>query len=269
MSARFEIGRFSCAVIEQGPSEPYPAAALCANVGPEEAAAVLGGAEMALGMNSLLVRTGREVLLIDTGIGALAPGALERLHKRLGEEGIAPEDVALVLTSHAHPDHIGGHLTDGKPTFPRAKYLFSKVEWDTFVVNGTGVEMFDQAAQALLSPLEKAGVVELLGSGEILPGIEVIEAPGHTPGHILFALADEGKRAIYAADTFLFAKHAERPEIFSGFDLDGPGSVETRRRVFRRASDDRALLVVYHLDGPGVGRVEAAGKAWRWVAGIS
>lgn len=265
--ARFEIGRFACAVIEVGPVGPYQATDLCVNATPDEAADLLGGTEIMTGLNSLLVRDGERVILVDTGMGMFMPEGSARLRERLAAEDVAPEDVTMVLTSHAHPDHIGGHVVDGKPTFPHATYLFSKVEWDHFV-GGTGVEMFDQAAQAVLPTLEAAGLVEWMGSGEILPGIEVVEAPGHTPGHVAFGIFDSGKRGLYLADSFLYPRHLERPELYSAFDWNGPQSAQSRVKLVERAATERATLVVYHLDAPGIGRVDKVADAYRWVSGL-
>ncbi|HVL91390.1 MAG TPA: MBL fold metallo-hydrolase [Actinomycetota bacterium] len=259
---QFRIGRFTCAVIDAGRVGPSSAADLCLNVPEHEAVDYVGGAEILAGMNCLMLRDGENVILIDSGLGAFAPDGPERLRAGLDAHGVSPEDVSMVLTSHTHRDHIGGHVMEGAPAFPRARYLFSKVEWDHAAISSA------EATQSILPVLADADVVEWLPSGEVLPGIEVIDAPGHTPGHVAFGISDEGMRCLYLADSFLYPRHLERPELYSRYDWDGPMSVETRKKLIGRAAAERATVVVYHLDAPGLGTIEEADRIYRWVPTI-
>ena len=150
------------------------------------------GGLVRLPYHPLLVRTAAGLALIDTGAG---PGLAEqsgepvgRLPEALAAAGVAADDVALVVLSHAHPDHIGG-LTAGngggrRLVFPRARHVIGRTEyeyWTSGPVPGDFAWMGDLARQHLI-PVGQAGLLDLVeGEQEVAPGIRVIPAPGHTP----------------------------------------------------------------------------------------
>src|SRR4029077_4620712 len=143
-----------------------------------------------VGLNSVVVKTGQETVLIDTGIGSKLPerlinifGQPAQLLDNLAVAGISPEDIDIVINTHLHFDHCGWNtiLGDGGivPTFPNAKYYAPEGEWQH------GKLQLERDAISYMSdnydPLIKTGQMELLqGDREIVPGISVKVFPGHT-----------------------------------------------------------------------------------------
>jgi glyoxylase-like metal-dependent hydrolase (beta-lactamase superfamily II) len=221
----------------------------------------------------MLVETGAGLALIDTGAGlALAEESGEpvgRLPRTLAAAGVAADDVALVLLSHAHPDHIGG-LTTGNGTrrrlvFPRARHVISRAEyryWTSGQVPADFAWMGDLARQHLI-PVEQAGLLDLIdGEQEMAPGIRVVPAPGHTPGHTAIWLTSGSQHAIFVADAVLGETNFTHPDWASVFDTDRAQAARTRRQLLDAAARDTAIVAGYHLWGPGI--AERHADAYRW-----
>ena len=151
------------------------------------------------GLNSLLIRTGKQNVLVETGMGNKLSdrmvkfyGQPAQLLTNLAAAGIAPEDIDIVINTHLHFDHCGWNTIkkDGKivPTFPRAKYYAPEGEWQY------ARKPSDRDAISYIpdnyDPLVKSGQMTLLKGGEeILPGITVKTFPGHT-AHMQAVIVD-------------------------------------------------------------------------------
>ena len=275
----FTVGSVECRVLPDG-IMAYEPESLYAGLPPEETGPAVSPLVNDQGLvpvpyHPLLVRTAAGVVLIDTGAGlALAEESGEpvgRLPQALGAAGVAAEDVALVLLSHAHPDHIGG-LTTGNSTgrrlvFPRARHVICRAEyqyWTSGRVGGDFAWMGDLARQHLI-PVEQAGLLDLVeGEREVAPGIHVIPAPGHTPGHMAVWLASGSQQAIFLADAVLGEPGFAHPDWTSVFDADRAQAARTRRELLDAAVRDTAIVVGYHLWGPGMAERHAG--AYRWNA---
>ncbi|MGC2399957.1 MAG: MBL fold metallo-hydrolase, partial [Acidobacteriaceae bacterium] len=143
------------------------------------------------GLNSLLIRTGKQTILVETGMGNKLSermvkfyGQPAQLLANLAAGGVSPEDIDIVINSHLHFDHCGWNTIRGKdgkivPTFPRAKYYAPEGEWqyarrpserDTISYINDNYDSLVQSGQMIL----------LKGGEEIVPGISVKAFPGHT-----------------------------------------------------------------------------------------
>ncbi len=170
--------------------------------------------------NCMLVETGSERILIDTGYGSKLPEKFRFHHaiedgdalvKNLSTLGISPEQVDRVILSHLHFDHAGGGTRlaeDGSvvATFPNAEYVVNRIEW--VAANSDAEELKGSYFRADFEGLENSGQLRLVSDGdEIVPGIRVWQTGGHTLGHqsIILESGDEG--AVYAGDICATAAH--------------------------------------------------------------
>lgn len=220
--------------------------------------------------NCLLVNTGEHRVLVDTGADGLAPNT-GRLIQNLQAEGIALEDIDMVILTHCHPDHIGGNtLDEGKLAFPNARYAMWKDEWG-FWTSEEAEEKLDEhirevllgVARKNLRPIQdRLDLIER--EREILPGSQAIAAPGHTPGHMALAISSGGEQLLYISDTVLHPIHLEQPEWCAAVDFAPDQVVATRRCILNRAAAEKALVLAFHFPFPGLGHIVQKGEAWQW-----
>lgn len=247
MSVAFRAGSMDCRVIEDGEGF-LPVEGLFAGAPADDRAVAASGrfdgGGIVVPYGCLLVRSEDVVVLVDAGIGPYEHplgGRGGDLERALGAEGVAPGDVDLVVITHGHLDHIGGLCVGGRPRFAAARHVMSREEWEW------STQRESQVADEQLPPLDRAGVLELVDdAAEPIPGIRVLPAPGHTPGHLAVEIGgSEG--AIYVADAIVDELHAEHPEWTMSFDEDPPLAVQTRIRLLRRAADQGLVLAASHL----------------------
>lgn len=246
-----------------------PAAMPLASAPPEERERALAGSIDAEGnivspCNCLLVSAGGRLALVDTGLGDVSPQT-GRLHESLASAGVTAADIDIVVVSHAHPDHIGGLTAAGEPVFARAEHYVARAEWEFWTSPGVLGAMSHQMAapaRAHLPPLEASGRLRLIDEEtEVLPGVRLLPAPGHTPGHLVVELTGGDEPALYLADAVLHEVGVEHPEWTGMMDVDAVRAVATRLDLLERAAG-RGLVAAYHLAGPG--RVERTPGGYRF-----
>jgi len=220
---------------------------------------------MTLGLNCLVVRSQGKIVLVETGCGdkpirlpIVGISGAGKLLDNLGRAGIRPEDVDAVITSHLHFDHVGWNTVmqadKPVPTFPRARYLFQKGEWEA--AQRPNERTKAAYPQENLEPLADARQLELVeGEAEVVKGVRMVPAPGHTAHHVVVELESEEELLIYMGDLILHPIMMERIAWISAFDVLPLVSLETKKRIIERALDKRALLVCAHAAYPGLGRL--------------
>jgi glyoxylase-like metal-dependent hydrolase (beta-lactamase superfamily II) len=232
-----------------------------------------------LGMRCLLIEHDVGLVLIDTGAGnkesekfydiygienAGSPGPT-LLEDGIRAAGFTPEDVAMVISSHLHFDHAGGNTTRHasgavRPTFSRARYVMQRGEYEyaTHTNERTAASYFVHN----FVPLVEAGVVDFIeGDREIVPGIRSVLTPGHTPFHQGLLIESDGERAFYLADLAPTAAHLPLPWIM-GYDVEPLVTLETKRRILKRAVDEDWLVIFEHDATTAWGKVRNDGKAY-------
>lgn len=272
---RLKLGGFQITVISDGmrPSDK-PNETFGTNQPPEKVAELLKQNflpedKFVNGFSPVLVETGSEKILFDTGMGEMGHSfGAGRLPDGLAAAGVKPEDITIVVLTHLHPDHIGGLALGGKPAFANARYVMGKTEYDFWNADarmGTPAEGGHQMVKKVVSPL--ADKATFIGDGDsVVSGISSIFAPGHTPGHMGFRLESEGRQIILTADT---ANHyvlsLQRPDWEVRFDADKAKAAESRKKMFDMIATDRLGFIGYHMPFPAVGFVEKEEVGYRFV----
>lgn len=204
-------------------------------------------------MLPVLVNTGRELVLFDTGMTA------EGITAALAAAGITPDLIDIVVLTHMHGDHIGGLSHESGVTFPNARYVTGEIEYTHWAAAGN--ETFD----AKVRPLEDR-MTRLADGAEVVPGITALLAAGHTPGHMIYHLESEGQRLILIADlTNHYAFSLPYPDWEVTYDADKAAAAASRKKVLGMIADERLPFIGYHMPFPGLGYVERNGEGFRYI----
>ncbi len=210
---------------------------------------------IAVSCNSVLVRTGKQNMLIETGIGSKLSEKFkhiyqnqEKLLENLHAAGVAPEDIDIVINSHLHFDHCGWNTVYKNgvavPTFPKAKYYAPEGEWKH------GSLQLERDRVSYISdnydPLIRSGQMQLLkGPGEIVPGISVEVYPGHTRNMMAVFIRSGGKTACYISDLIPTTWHLDVTWVMA-YDLFPLETIENRKRYYSKAVPERWLTIFTH-----------------------
>ena len=201
-------------------------------------------------------------VLIDAGFDCdTTPGALESI-------GVAPEEIEVVLLTHADRDHVAGLLMpDGTFTYPNAQHVIGRELWENLRKPET-LAALDGERQAFFRRFVHAFDDHLQlpeDESEVIGGVLFIPSPGHRTGHAVYEFATAGAPLLHTGDAFfhpVFAEHPDWPNVTDSLpDL----AVMSRIELVERAVEANALVLSSHIPFPGIGRIEPANGAYRWV----
>lgn len=210
-----------------------------------------------LGLNCLLVRTGRENVLIDTGIGPKWDARSNArygiahetdLSSELQKRGLAPEDIDIVINTHLHFDHAGTNTIcrDGQivPAFPRARYIAQRGEFE----HATNPHERDRASYSFddYKPVMEAGQFDFVdGDAQVVPGITAVKVAGHNRDLQCVKIESGGETAFVFADLIPTTAHVP-PAWVMGFDLYPVDTLEQKKRLIPQAISENWVCHFYH-----------------------
>lgn len=236
--------------------------------------------KLVLAIQSYVVRTRHHNILIDTCVGEHKERTYDkswnmrsgtRYLADLAALGLAPEDIDFVMCTHLHPDHVGWNtqLVDGRwvPTFPKARYVFSRVEWEFWQPKARrdNRKFGDGAIGDSVLPIVEAGRAVMVASDHSLDDEVWLEpSPGHTPGHVSVRLASRGEEAVMSGDLIHSPIQCAEPDWCSAACFDKEQARRTRRDFLEACVDSGRLVLTAHFPSPSIGWVERQGAAYRF-----
>ncbi len=240
-----------------------------------KAAGALNDADtLILAFQSYVVKTPHHTILIDSCIGNDKPRPQrsawnmktdDTYLRSLAAAGFAVDDIDYVMCTHLHVDHVGWNtrLEDGRwvPTFPNARYLFNKTEFDywTDVNAKTPVPPF---VDSVLPIVEAKRHEVVTNDHQIGDHARILPTPGHTPGHVAFTFGRGKDDAVFSGDLMHSPIQTRYPELSAKFDVDQTLAAKTRRGFLERYCDTATLCCTAHFPSPSAGLIKRMGNGF-------
>jgi len=211
-----------------------------------------------LALNSLLVRSGDLVVLIETGLGRKLSRKQQNIYgiddstdllRQLASHGVRPEDVDIVINTHLHLDHCGWNTTVDRsgrhvPTFPNARYVVQRGEWEA-AMNPTELTRASYLKENF-EPIAKTDLLLLVdGEADVAPGIRVEPISGHTRYHQIVLLGAGAVRGAFVGDVIPTTAHL-RAAYSCAYDASAVEALESKRALVRRALAEQWTLFFVH-----------------------
>jgi len=210
---------------------------------------------------------------VDTCIGNDKRRSIPTWNERQGpflqdleRAGFPPDSIDRVLCTHLHVDHVGWNtrLQDGKwvPTFPRARYLFGRTEFEHWSQHGDAGEQ--AVMQDSVLPVVEAGLADLVAADQQLCASVALEpTPGHTPGHVSVYIRSRGEQAVITGDMLHHPVQCAHPEWTSSADAVPEQAIATRHAFLARHAGTPTLVLGTHFASPTAGRIVRDGDSYR------
>jgi glyoxylase-like metal-dependent hydrolase (beta-lactamase superfamily II) len=271
---KFKVGSFECTALYDGIWERPHDPALFKNASLDDVKAALRAAGQTdefvpIPFTPLVVSTGRDVVLFDSGTGGQMVPTAGKLADNMKAAGIDAAKITKIMISHFHPDHIFGLMQreTNAQLYPNAEIVVSTTEY-RFWTDPAVIERLPEARRPLARRIQATfptwkNVRQVDGEVEVAPGVRTVAAPGHTPGHTAFHISSGAAQMIYSADTFyLPALSLATPQWQGVFDQDSQLAVKSRRALAERIVADKVMVSGYHFPWPGAGALAKDGEGY-------
>jgi len=227
---------------------------------------------------SYVVKTPHHTILIDSCIGNDKPRPLrpkwnmktdDTYMRGLKAAGISVGDIDFVMCTHLHVDHVGWNtrLENGRwvPTFPRARYVFAKTEYDYWTEQNAKAEVppFTDSVLPVVEAKKSDIVTDDFAIGD---HVRLLPTPGHTPGHVAFTFGKGKDEAVFSGDLMHTPLQTHYPELSPKFDVDPALAARTRRGFLERYCDTDTLCCTAHFPSPSSGKIRRMGNGFECVS---
>ena len=276
---KYKVGSVEVTALYDGIWEKPHDPAFIKNASVEDTKAALGKAGLttefvSIPLTVVVLKVGDRLIMIDSGSGSQWQPTAGKLSTNMQAAGIDPAKIGTILISHFHPDHIFGLMQKGTnaPTFPNAELIVSATEFKWWTEPGR-VEKLPESRKPLGQRINAAfpgwkNFTLVEGEKEVAPGIRLVSAPGHTPGHAAFHVSSGNQQLMISNDTaYVPALLAPHPEWQGAYDQDGPLAVETRRKLIDRVIAEKMMICGAHFPFPGIGSFAKDGGGYAFTAG--
>lgn len=231
--------------------------------------------KLSMSIHSFIVQTPTRRIVVDTCLGndkqnRRIPHWNDRQGPFLADlaaAGFPRESIDTVLCTHLHVDHVGWNTmkVDGKwvPTFPRARYLMGRTEYEHWRDNTAREDMPHILADSV-TPILDAGLAELVETDHrITDEISLVPTVGHTPGHVSVRIVSRGEEALITGDFMHHPCQIAHPEWSTLADSDPEQGIRTRWQMFEHLAGKPVLVIGTHFSGATAGRLVRDGATFR------
>jgi glyoxylase-like metal-dependent hydrolase (beta-lactamase superfamily II) len=271
---KYKVGSIEVTALYDGIWEKPHDPAFIKNASVEDSKAALGKAGLptefvSIPLTVVVLKVGDGLIMVDSGSGGQWQPTAGKLAANMQAAGIDAAKIGTILISHFHPDHIFGLMQKGTnaPTFPNAELVVSAAEFKWWTEPGR-VEKLPEPRKPLGMRINAAfpgwkNFTLVEGEKEVAPGIRLVNAPGHTPGHAAFHVSSGGQQLMISNDTaYVPALLAPHPEWQGAYDQDGPLAVESRRKLLDRVIAEKMMICGAHFPFPGAGSFAKDGSGY-------
>ena len=284
MNLKFSVGDLTIHRIIEQETTFMPALEMLPDLTPELLAENKGWLQKARALDdngvfilcfqSYIIETPHHTILVDSCIGndkqrPTRPNwhlkTDDGYMRALAAAGFSVGDIDFVMCTHLHPDHVGWNtrMENGRwvPTFPNARYVFGRPEFDYWTGQNAKAEVPAFADSVL--PVVDAGRAELVRNDHVIGDhVRILPAPGHTPGHVAFTLGRDKDDAVLCGDLMHTPLQTYHPELSAKFDADPKQAAVTRRGLLERYCDTDTLCCTAHFPSPSAGRIRRHGNGF-------
>ena len=273
--ANYQVGAAEVTALYDGIFEKPHDPAFISNASVEDVKAAMTKAGLppdfvSISGTVVVVKTGGKTIMCDSGTGGQAAGWVGgKLPANMKAAGIDPAKIDTILISHFHPDHIFGLMEKdtNKPVYPNAEIVVSDVEYK-FWTDPAVIDKLPEARKGLARRIQATfptwkNIKQVTGEVEVAPGIRMVMAPGHTPGHRAFHLSSGNAQLMLSNDTmYVPALNVANPGWRGQYDQDGALAEESRRKLMDRLVADKMMVAGFHFPFPGVGMIAKDGAGY-------
>ena len=231
---------------------------------------------MKISFQAFVLRSCGKNVMIDTCIGrdrqreyAVFCNLDTTFLEDLAAAGFPAPSIDAVLCTHLHFDHVGWNtrLVDGRwlPTFPQARYLFGRQEFDHWVhLRKTGGYHNIEHLHDAVDPIVTAGLADYVGTDyRVTDEVSLFPTPGHTPGHVSVLISSRGEEAVITGDLMHHPIQLADPSRHANFDMDKAQGALTRQAFVERFANSKVRIIGSHFCDPSSGWIERHGQRWK------